>query len=101
MDVSTCDYLMDSDFPLRHVSHVSSLEDHEPRYALDEETWDKVVCYPFLDAANSGKLSRLIWFPTSLWSKNYGSKNQFGEYCILRHKERAAARESKVWTSPQ
>ncbi|KAG8880375.1 mannosyltransferase [Tulasnella sp. 332] len=93
VDVSTCDYLVDSYFPLRQTAAL------EPNYVLDTATWDKVVCVPFLDGRNSGIVSRLFWFPTSLWQKAYGSGNNFGEYCMLRHKAHATLREGKTWTS--
>jgi len=96
VDVSTCDYFIDSDFPLRHTS--SPPTEHEPRYVLATETWDKIITFPFLDAANSGALSRLLWFPETFWQEQEGFGNQFGEYVMLRNKARAADREAKTWT---
>lgn len=85
MDVSTCDYLIDSDFP-ENPPETSVLE---PRYSVDSSTWDRVVCTPFLDARHSSLLTRTVWLPIPLWSQ----RNSFGEYCLLRHKRRAAKRE--------
>lgn len=75
--VETCDYLVDLDFPLRPTSSL-----HEPRYATDEDVWDRVVCAPFLDAAHSPLLTRTLWAPGSWWQ----SANEFGDYCLLRNK---------------
>ncbi|KAG8968253.1 mannosyltransferase [Tulasnella sp. 425] len=98
-DISTCDYLIDSDFPLRHSD--SRPADLEPRYVADTATWDKVYCHEFLDAANSGRFSRLLWFPGSFWKENgfgFDGGNKFGEYCLLRNRKLAEARESRDWS---
>jgi len=96
VDVSQCDYLFDSDFPLRPVPK------HEPRYAIESEIWDRVSCHQFLDTANSGKLSRLLWYPSPIREQiaQVDGGNNFGEFCILRNKARAAERESKKYTAP-
>ncbi|KAG8961232.1 mannosyltransferase [Tulasnella sp. 419] len=99
--VETCDYLVDSDFPSRLNSpSMPPPSPHEPRYVLDEETWDKVVCVPFLDAQTSGRISRLLWVPdvvTGGKGLSIGGGNQFGDYCLLRNKVLAHERESKKW----
>ncbi|KAG8979693.1 mannosyltransferase, partial [Tulasnella sp. 427] len=98
-DASTCDYLIDSDFPLRSVhSEPSKLE---PRYVAQTAEWDKVYCREFLDAQESGRFSRLLWFPGSFWKGNgfgFDGGNKFGEYCLLRNKKLAEKRESKDWS---
>ncbi|KAG8902882.1 mannosyltransferase [Tulasnella sp. 403] len=96
--VDSCDYLIDSDFSLRAESR------YEPRYVEDTETWDTVKCLPFLDSSNSGRLSRMVWLPGEFWralSTKLDGGNRFGAYCLLRHKSRAAERESKTWTQPE
>ena len=55
--VEECDYLIDLDFPLHPIS--SALE---PRYATMDETWERVACYPFLDAKHSFILTRILCF---------------------------------------
>lgn len=85
VDVSTCDYLIDLDFP--EHPRVSA---HEPRYAVNSDVWDRVFCTPFLDAAHSSLLTRTLWLPTSSWSE----KNSFGDYCLLRDKRKAFKREN-------
>ncbi|GAA6059335.1 hypothetical protein JCM10212_005915 [Sporobolomyces blumeae] len=79
VDVSTCDYLVDLDFPSRPASSFSPLE---PRYAADSSTWDVVFSHPFLDAENSPVYSRAIRLPVPGWGKG----NQWGEYVLLRRK---------------
>ncbi|KAF8495055.1 glycosyltransferase family 22 protein [Gautieria morchelliformis] len=84
VDISTCDYLIDSDFP-----HHPQTSVYEPRYAVDSSTWDRVICVPFLDARHSSVLTRTLWLPIPYWSQ----RNSFGEYCLLRQKQRAKKRE--------
>ncbi|THH33402.1 hypothetical protein EUX98_g781 [Antrodiella citrinella] len=86
VDVSSCDYLIDLDFPLNPTS--TSLE---PRYTADVATWERVTCQKFLDAKHSSLLTRALWMPGSLWQQN----NEFGEYCLLRHKANVAAKEQQ------
>ncbi|KIJ66247.1 glycosyltransferase family 22 protein [Hydnomerulius pinastri MD-312] len=82
--VETCDYLVDLDFPL----HPSS-STFEPRYAVDEKTWERVVCLPFLDASRSSLLTRTLWVPGNWWQ----SRNEFGDYCLLKNRERVGSKE--------
>lgn len=88
VDVSTCDYLIDLDYPFR--SNYSPLE---PRYVRDADQWSQVKCLPFLDSAGSkafsgsslqnkirATLDRVLWLPDLL----RGDTNRFGDYCLLR-----------------
>ncbi|KWU46612.1 glycosyltransferase family 22 protein [Rhodotorula sp. JG-1b] len=79
VDISTCDYLVDVDFPARSSSSHSPLE---PRYVNDSEHWDRAFCHPFLDAETSPRLTRVINLPLPGWNK----RNNWGEYCLLRRK---------------
>ncbi|KZO96340.1 glycosyltransferase family 22 protein [Calocera viscosa TUFC12733] len=92
VEPSTCDYLIDLDFPDRG-GPPSPLE---PRYAIEEKSWERVACYKFVDAANSNPMTKLLWVPLSEWT----SLNSYGDYCLLKNKARAKARESKIWASP-
>ncbi|KAM0753298.1 glycosyltransferase family 22 protein [Meredithblackwellia eburnea MCA 4105] len=78
VDVSTCHYLIDLDFPHRPEA-ASPLE---PRYAADEAHWDRLNCLPFLDNAHSPLLFRTLWLPVPAWER----KNTYGDYCLLRQK---------------
>ncbi|KAF9801694.1 hypothetical protein IEO21_10055 [Rhodonia placenta] len=84
VDVSQCDYLVDLDFPLHPIESL-----HEPRYAVDETTWDRVKCLPFLDARYSPTLTRTLWMPGQMWQRN----NEYGDYCLLRHRENVKIKE--------
>ncbi|KAI0068066.1 asparagine-linked glycosylation 9 protein isoform a [Artomyces pyxidatus] len=78
VDVSTCDYLIDLDFPDDPIE-----SEHEPRYIADSKTWDHVICLPFLDVRHSSRLTRTLWLPGETWQ----SRNSFGDYCLLRNKK--------------
>jgi len=77
VDVTSCDYIVDLDFP-----HDAIEAKNEPRYVLDDKTWERVTCLPFLDARHSSRLTRAFWLPGETWQ----SRNRFGEYCLLRNK---------------
>ena len=87
MDVDTCDYLVDLDFPLHPSTSV-----HEPRYAVQTDTWERAFCQPFLDASHSFILTRMFWLPGETWQ----SRNEFGDYCLLRNKDRVKMKELEV-----
>ncbi|KAG2171665.1 hypothetical protein INT43_008045 [Umbelopsis isabellina] len=77
--LSQCDFMVDSDFPMRYADGGESTSTHEPRYIQDSKHWEVIACKPFLDAANSHRLSRAFWIP--------GVKRlQWGEYCLLARK---------------
>jgi len=80
----TCDYLVDLDFP----QHPTSSR-YEPRYAVDEQTWERVACLPFLDASHSSLVTRTMWVPGRWWQ----SKNEYGDYCLLKNRERVSTKE--------
>lgn len=85
--IESCDYLVDLDFPKHPVS--SHLE---PRYAVDNETWERVLCLPFLDASHSPLPTRTLWLPGSWWQ----DKNEFGDYCLLKNREKVYRKEVEV-----
>ncbi|KAK6342572.1 mannosyltransferase [Orbilia javanica] len=78
--IEECDYLVDSYFSGRE-EHIESLE---PNYILDLENWDRVTCQKFLDAARTPFLSRALWLPDLV----YRDRRVWGEYCILRNKQK-------------
>jgi alpha-1,2-mannosyltransferase len=77
VQVSSCDYIVDLDF-----AHDPIESKHEPRYVLDEKTWERVTCLPFIDVRHSSRLTRAFWLPGEMWQ----SQNRFGEYCLLRNR---------------
>ncbi|OSD06116.1 glycosyltransferase family 22 protein [Trametes coccinea BRFM310] len=84
VDVSECDYLLDLDFPL-HPGQAA----HEPRYVADTQTWERIECQPFLDAAHSPLMTRTLWMPGEVWQR----QNEFGEFCLLRHRANVNQKE--------
>ncbi|KAF8910176.1 glycosyltransferase family 22 protein [Gymnopilus junonius] len=85
--VEQCDYLVDLDFPL----HPSS-SPLEPRYAVMTDTWERAYCHPFLDNEHSFLLTRMFWLPGEAWQR----PNEYGDYCLLRNKDRVRMKEVEV-----
>ncbi|KAH9897963.1 glycosyltransferase family 22 protein [Cubamyces lactineus] len=83
-DVAQCDYLLDLDFPQHPTTSVL-----EPRYVADAATWERVECQPFLDAAHSPLLTRTLWMPGEIWQR----RNEYGEFCLLKHKANVGQKE--------
>ena len=75
-----CDYMVDSDFPLRYTGNELSDDACEPRYAVSEE-WLKITCVRFLDASHSGLFGRSFWLPLMSFDRS-----SWGEFCMLRRK---------------
>ncbi|CCO32730.1 alpha-1,2-mannosyltransferase [Rhizoctonia solani AG-1 IB] len=82
-DPTECDYFVHLRLP-----HSPERQEVVPRVG----EWEDVACFPFLDAQRSSILSRVFWAPGSLWQKG----NTFGEYCLLREKQRAQIRERET-----
>ncbi|CAE6455165.1 unnamed protein product [Rhizoctonia solani] len=82
-DPTECDYFVHLRLP-----HSPERQETVPRVGL----WEDVACFPFLDAQRSNTLSRIFWAPGSIWQKG----NTFGEYCLLRERERAHIREREL-----
>jgi alpha-1,2-mannosyltransferase len=87
VDVATCDYIVDLDFPTHPIESA-----HQPRYAVDRATYDRAACVPFLDAAHSPLLTRVFWMPYAGW----GARNVYGDYCLLRNRARVAGKVADV-----
>ncbi|KAK4574101.1 mannosyltransferase [Recurvomyces mirabilis] len=80
-DIKRCDFLVDSHLPSTEVTSL------EPSYVRDEKTWEKVACEPFLDAASTGVLGRLLWTPDLPFvPKQF--RRVWGEYCLLKRTTR-------------
>jgi alpha-1,2-mannosyltransferase len=75
---------VDLDFP-KHPR----CSEHEPRYAAEEITWERVSCMPFLDSQSSQLLTRILWMPGDAWQ----DQNEFGDYCLLKNKKLIAQKE--------
>ncbi|KAI5477022.1 alpha-1,2-mannosyltransferase, glycosyltransferase family 22 protein [Pseudohyphozyma bogoriensis] len=80
VDISTCHYLVDLDFPHR----TRPTPPLEPRYAVDSANWDRVHCHHFLDNEESSQLTRTFLVPLNAWHEH----NKFGDYCLLRNRNK-------------
>ena len=79
-DIEHCTFLVDSYFP------GSTPLELEPDYVLDTETWDKVKCEPFLDAAKTSIIGRTLWVPDHpIVPARF--RRAWGDYCLLRRRE--------------
>ena len=93
VDIATCDYIVDVNFPTRPEAP------REPRY-VTSEAWKRVMCLPFLDAegsrsaahheTHSGRalatLARTLWLPkvVARHIPNWGATLRYGDYCLLQ-----------------
>lgn len=78
VQIALCDYLVDSDFPLRYTGKDAFENSLEPRYAIMEDTWSRADCKAFLDAKNSGLFGRSFWLPV-----NVLDSTAWGQFCLL------------------
>jgi alpha-1,2-mannosyltransferase len=78
VDVETCDYLVDLDFPARYTEgQAPSLL--EPRYVQDTEKWEKIRCERFLDVEKTPAMLRRLWLGED-------DRRVWGDYCLLKAK---------------
>lgn len=80
-DVKHCDYLIDSHLPSTETTRL------EPNFIADSEHWERVKCLPFLDAASTGIVGRLVWVPDLPFVPSR-FKRVYGEYCLLKRRKR-------------
>lgn len=80
-DVKRCNFLVDMQLPSTVTTKL------EPSYINDTQTWEKVKCLPYLDAASTGVIGRLGWVPDLPFiPAKY--KRVWGEYCLLKRKKK-------------
>ncbi|KAF2487004.1 Alg9-like mannosyltransferase family-domain-containing protein [Neohortaea acidophila] len=78
-DIKHCDFVVD----LRLPSTPATTQ--EPDFISDRETWERVKCLPFLDAAGTSTLGRLGWLPDSpLVPEQH--RRVWGKYCLLKRR---------------
>ncbi|XXG99349.1 hypothetical protein Hte_005686 [Hypoxylon texense] len=78
VDIRQCSFLVDTQYP----ENQSPLPPNEPDYIADEESWRIVTCEPFLDAANTHVLARVLWIPDwSIVPEKY--RRKWGRHCLL------------------
>lgn len=82
VDVRECSFLVDTQYP----EHKGELPPNEPDYVADTENWDVVKCEPFLDAASTHLLARVLWVPD--WSPVPEKfRRKWGRHCLLQRKK--------------
>ena len=90
--MKNCNFLVDTYFPGSEPSA------NEPAFMLDTKNWEIVTCEPFLDAARTPTIPRLLWLPIEF----DGMRRQYGQHCLFRRKsdreidEEAAAHLQEV-----
>lgn len=81
VSIKECSFLVDTQYPENH----DSLPPNEPDYIADQENWEVVKCEPFLDAANTHLLARVLWVPDfSFVPEKY--RRKWGRHCLLQRK---------------
>jgi alpha-1,2-mannosyltransferase len=78
-DIQHCTFLVDSRLASAEPTAL------EPAYADDTATWETIKCVPFMDAARTGTVGRLLWMP-DLPGVPRAWRREWGEYCLLRRK---------------
>ncbi|KAI1804225.1 glycosyltransferase family 22 protein [Daldinia bambusicola] len=81
VDIRSCDFLVDTQYPEnRHA-----LPPNEPNYIADKANWEIVKCEPFLDAANTHTLARVLWIPDlNFIPETY--RRKWGQHCLLQRR---------------
>ncbi|KAK9477140.1 Alg9-like mannosyltransferase family-domain-containing protein [Lipomyces japonicus] len=85
VDVSECDYLVDSNFPKSDIG--ASFEED---YIGDQENWSVVACFPFIDSERSKLISRIIKLPDVVERKialNRYYERKWTDYCLLSRRK--------------
>ncbi|KAI0892661.1 glycosyltransferase family 22 protein [Annulohypoxylon nitens] len=81
VDIGQCSFLVDTQSSENH----DPLPPNEPDYIADKEHWEIVKCEPFLDAANTHLLARVLWIPD--WNfipEKF--RRKWGRHCLLQRK---------------
>ncbi|SPN98420.1 related to mannosyltransferase [Cephalotrichum gorgonifer] len=81
VDISTCDFLVDTQYPL----NTEELPPLEPDYVADEENWEVARCEPFLDAGRTHPLARAVWVPDLPFVPER-FRRKWGRHCLLKRK---------------
>ena len=77
---TSCSFLVDTQYP------DAALAPNEPDYIADSDNWDVVKCQPFLDAASTHFLARVLWVPDwDVVPRRF--KRRWGQHCLLRRRK--------------
>lgn len=79
MNISQCNFLVDSYFPGDEGSAL------QPNYVLDKSTWEEISCRRFLDTKRTSLLGRIIWIPDLPFIPEK-LQRKWGRYCLLRRR---------------
>lgn len=82
VDLKQCSFLIDTQYPER----TDPLPPNEPDYVADSENWEVVKCEPFLDAAKTHLLARVLWIPDLPFVPEK-LKRKWGRHCLLQKKK--------------
>lgn len=85
VDIRTCSYLVDTQFPEQQKQVGWTAPPDEPDYVANTAKWEEVTCVPFLDAASTSFLPRALYVPDWLpVGDKY--KRKWGRHCLLKRK---------------
>ena len=82
--LDSCQYHVDTQYPDRN----GVLPPNEPDYVAAEERWEVVKCTPFLDAARTPTVARMVWTPDLAFLPD-SMRRRWGWHCLLRRKDKA------------
>ncbi|KAI1877332.1 hypothetical protein JX265_003340 [Neoarthrinium moseri] len=84
VDIRQCSFLVDTRYP----ENTGPLPPFEPDYIADTENWEVVKCEPFLDAAKTHLLARVLWVPDSKLVPDK-FRRKWGHHCLLQRRAQA------------
>jgi alpha-1,2-mannosyltransferase len=83
VQLDNCHFLVDTQYP----ENTDPLPPNEPDFVADTDNWDEVKCVPFLDAARTPALARIIWTPDSHFVPDE-LRRRWGRHCLLRRRQK-------------
>lgn len=83
VSIRQCSFLVDTQYPER----TDPLPPKEPDYVADTDNWQVVKCEPFLDAASTHVLARVLWVPDLPFVPDK-FRRRWGQHCLLRKKQK-------------
>ncbi|UNI13388.1 Dextrin dextranase [Purpureocillium takamizusanense] len=83
VDLRACSFLVDTQYPERK----EPLPPNEPDYVADTENWEVIKCEPFLDAAKTPLLARMVWLP-DVPAMPDKFRRRWGRHCLLHRRSK-------------
>jgi alpha-1,2-mannosyltransferase len=85
VELRMCSFLVDTQYP-ENTKRGLLPPPGEPDYVADGENWKVVKCIPFLDAANTHFLARILWVPDwAIVPEKY--RRKWARHCLLQRKK--------------